>query len=68
MCGSGVTACQLLLALEVAGLDGAQALCGLLERVDPRSSSAHRHGAEALGTARFGQIVASALGLTAWAC
>ena len=28
MCGSGVTACQLLLALEVAGLDGAKLYAG----------------------------------------
>ena len=28
MCGSGVTACQLLLALAVAGLDGAKLYAG----------------------------------------
>ena len=36
MCGSGVTACHNLLALEVAGLPRRAAVRGLLERVDPR--------------------------------
>ena len=40
MCGSGVTACHNLLALEVAGLPGGAAVRGLLERVDPRPGAA----------------------------
>ena len=42
MCGSGVTACHNLLALEMAGLHRREALCGLLERMDPRSAAARR--------------------------
>ena len=33
MCGSGVTACHLLLAMEVAGLPGGTPVCGQLERM-----------------------------------
>ncbi len=42
MCGSGVTACHNLLALEVAGLRGCAAVCRLVERVDPRSGARGR--------------------------
>ncbi len=42
MCGSGVTACHNLLALEVAGLPRRAAVRGLLERVDPRSGASGR--------------------------
>ena len=46
MCGSGVTACQGLLALEAAGIQRRPALRGLVERMDPRSvagNCARRH-------------------------
>ena len=42
MCGSGVTACHNLLALEVAGLPRRAAVRRLVERVDPRSGAPGR--------------------------
>ena len=49
MCGSGVTACHLLLAMEVAGLARRAPLCRLMERVDSRPGAADqdRRGAVA---------------------
>ena len=44
-CGSGVAACHNLLAMEVAGLAGRQALRRLVERVDRRSRRARRRKA-----------------------
>ena len=43
-CGSGVTACQNLLALEHAGLTGAKLYSGIVERVVERSVAAGREG------------------------
>ena len=43
-CGSGVTACVLLLAAEVAGLEARAALPRLVERVvGPRAARGERH-------------------------
>ena len=44
MCGSGVTACNLLLAMEVAGKRGRASVRRLVERVDPRSVAARCEG------------------------
>ena len=44
MCGSGVTACHLLLAMEHAGLPGRKALPWQLERVVERSFATGREG------------------------
>ena len=46
-CGSGVTACHNLLAMEHAGLAGSAALPGLVERVVGRSGAADRPGLDA---------------------
>ncbi len=43
MCGSGVTACHNLLAMELAGLPRCAPVCRFLQRMDPRSGAQSRH-------------------------
>lgn len=44
LCGSGVSACHNLLAMEIAGLSDASALPRLLERIDHRSVAPNHQG------------------------
>ncbi len=59
-CGSGVTACHNLLAMELAGLSRVEAVSRFVERVVRRSGAAHRAGLvrRAVALQRHGYVLA----------